>query len=93
MLLNLLDYVMPDAGFYGLLYNYLYTSDQLNNPQGNKIDSVVVNVPGKPLTRGFPPANAVELRVRSPAFRRLEASKEPAKAGTTNDLLSLQSLF
>lgn len=46
--MNLRDYVMPDSGVYGVLYNYLYTSNQLNNPQGNVIDSVTVKAPGKP---------------------------------------------
>jgi len=34
----------------------------------------------------------VPLSVRSLAFRRLVASREPAKAGTTNGFLNLQSL-
>lgn len=46
--MNLRDYVMPDPGFYGLLYNYFYTSDQLNNASGHQIDSVTVKTPGKP---------------------------------------------
>ncbi len=34
---------MPDPGFYGVLYNYYYTTDRLNDADGNEIDSVTIN--------------------------------------------------
>ena len=33
------DYVVPDPGFYGALYNYYYTTNRLNDNNGNKIES------------------------------------------------------
>ena len=41
-ILNIRDYVMPDPGFYGAVYNYLYTTDQLNNANGDAINSVII---------------------------------------------------
>jgi len=41
--LNIRDYLMPDEGVYGVLYNYYYTSDRLNDGNGNKINSVTLN--------------------------------------------------
>ena len=40
---NIRDFAMPDAGFYGVLYNYYYTTDRLNDADGNEIDSVTIN--------------------------------------------------
>jgi len=34
---NIRDYVVPEPGFYGVLYNYWYDTDQLNDSDGNKI--------------------------------------------------------
>lgn len=45
-LMNLRDYFVPDPGFYGALYNYGYTTDQLNDSHGNKVKSVTINPPG-----------------------------------------------
>lgn len=40
---NIRDYVVPsDPGVYGVLYNYYYSTDQLNDRDGKSIDSVVV---------------------------------------------------
>jgi len=39
---NIRDFVIPEPGFYGLLYNYFYTSDKLNDKNGNKIDTVTI---------------------------------------------------
>jgi hypothetical protein len=36
------DYVVPDPGFYGALYNYYYTTDRINDNNGNKIESVKI---------------------------------------------------
>jgi hypothetical protein len=53
-LMNLRDYFVPDPGFYGAIYNYGYTTDQLNDSQGNKVKSVTINPPkgGGPVTVG-----------------------------------------
>lgn len=53
-LMNLRDYFVPDPGFYGALYNYGYTTDQLNDSHGNKVKSVTINPPrgGGPITVG-----------------------------------------
>ena len=40
--MNIRDYVMPDPGFYTAIYNYFYTTDQLNNANGDAINSVVI---------------------------------------------------
>ncbi|MEJ2109435.1 MAG: hypothetical protein P8Z37_05885 [Acidobacteriota bacterium] len=37
------DFIVPEPGFYGIVYNYLYTSDRLNDADGNKVDSVNIN--------------------------------------------------
>src|SRR5215467_771189 len=34
-ILNIRDYVMPDAGLYGAVYNYFYTTGQINNANGD----------------------------------------------------------
>lgn len=45
--LNLRDYfVPPEPGFYGAVYNYYYTTDQINDKNGNQINSVTLNPPG-----------------------------------------------
>ena len=33
---------MPAPGFYGVLYNYGYMTDQLNDPEGNGVESVTI---------------------------------------------------
>jgi hypothetical protein len=33
--LNIRDYVVPDPGFYGAIYNYYYTTGQFNNSNGD----------------------------------------------------------
>lgn len=46
------DLVMPEPGFYGVLYNYGYTTDRLNDSGGNEINSVTINpCPGGGVTR------------------------------------------
>ena len=44
--MNLRDFFVPDPGLYGALYNYGYTTDQLNDSNGNKVKSVTINPPG-----------------------------------------------
>jgi hypothetical protein len=47
------DFVVPEPGFYGLLYNYFYTSGRLNDRNGNKVDSVTIKSgPAPGLTLG-----------------------------------------
>jgi hypothetical protein len=40
---NIRDFVLPEPGFYGVIYNYGYTTDRLNDRNGNKINSVTIN--------------------------------------------------
>src|SRR5205823_4128672 len=40
--MNIRDYVMPDPGLYTAIYNYFYTIDQLNNSNGDAINSVII---------------------------------------------------
>ena len=52
-LINIRDLIVPAPGLYGVLYNYYYTSDRLNDGNGDKIDSVTINPgdgSGVPLT-------------------------------------------
>ncbi len=39
---NVRDYVMPAPGFYGALYNYVYTSDELTDGDGDARDTVTL---------------------------------------------------
>jgi len=39
---NIRDFTVPDPGFYGVLYNYWYSTDRLNDRNGNKVSSVTV---------------------------------------------------
>jgi len=41
-ILNIRDYIMPDSGLYGAVYNYFYTTGQLNNANGDAINSVII---------------------------------------------------
>jgi hypothetical protein len=41
-ILGIRDFAMPAAGFYGLLYTYSYSSDRLNDANGNEIDAVTI---------------------------------------------------
>jgi len=40
--MNIRDYVMPDPGWYTAIYNYFYMTDQLNNANGDAINSVII---------------------------------------------------
>src|SRR5262249_12653521 len=40
--MNIRDYVMPDPGWYTAIYNYFYMTDQLNNANGDAINSIII---------------------------------------------------
>jgi hypothetical protein len=42
-LLNIRDFAMPAPGVYGVLYNYFYTTDRLNDSDGDEITSITIN--------------------------------------------------
>lgn len=48
---NIRDFVVPEQGFYGMLYNYYYTSDRLNDRNGRKVDSVTIKAGAGPSLR------------------------------------------
>ncbi len=51
--MNIRDYVVPEPGLYGAIYNYFYTSGQLNNSNGDEIKSVTIKPgPGPGVTLG-----------------------------------------
>lgn len=37
------DFIMPAPGFYGALYSYKYTTQQVNNADGDEIKSITIN--------------------------------------------------
>src|SRR5262249_7351382 len=48
------DYMMPDAGVYTAIYNYFYTTGQLNDSNGDEINSVTIKPgPGVGIERGI----------------------------------------
>lgn len=61
------DYTMPEPGFYGVLYNYMYTTDRLNDNNGNKISSITIAPgPGEGITLNV---NVnVDIYALAPAF-------------------------
>lgn len=51
--LNIRDYLMPEPGIYAGVYNYFYTTDRLNDRNGNEVSSVTVRPgPGPGVTLG-----------------------------------------
>src|SRR6266480_3318389 len=51
--MNIWDYVVPEPGFYGAVYNYFYTTGQLNNSNGDETKSVTSKPgPGPGITLG-----------------------------------------
>lgn len=51
---NIRDFFVPEQpGLYGSLYNTYYTTDRLNDRNGNKINSVTVNTPSGPVNLGL----------------------------------------
>jgi hypothetical protein len=54
--MNIRDFLMPAPGFYGVLYNYFYTSDRLNDNNGNQVKSININPgPGPGATLNLKP--------------------------------------
>jgi hypothetical protein len=52
--MNIRDYVMPDAGTYVAIYNYFYTTGQLNDSNGDAINSVTIKPgPAPAIERGI----------------------------------------
>jgi hypothetical protein len=47
-LMNIRDFVVPEPGLYGALYNYFYTTDRLNDGDGDEVNSVTINPRGGP---------------------------------------------
>jgi hypothetical protein len=45
---NIRDFVVPEPGFYGVLYNYFYSTDRLNDSDGDEIDTITLNPGGGP---------------------------------------------
>src|SRR5215467_13993377 len=55
--MNIRDYLEPEPGLYGVLYNYFYTSGQYNNDQGNAVNSISINPgPGPGVTVNINPS-------------------------------------
>jgi hypothetical protein len=51
--MDIRDYLVPEPGLYAILYNYYYTSDRLNDRNGNQVNSVTVTpAAGPPVTLG-----------------------------------------
>jgi hypothetical protein len=52
--MNIRDYVMPDPGVYAAVYNIFYTTGQLNDSNGNEINSVTIKPgSGRGIERGI----------------------------------------
>jgi hypothetical protein len=52
--LNIRDFIVPEPGFYGVIYKYSYITDRLNDRKGNKVNSVTINPgPGPGATPGL----------------------------------------
>jgi hypothetical protein len=66
--MNIRDYLVPDSGLYGVVYNYFYTTDQLNNSHGDKIKSVTINPPGGGAGVTLGVDVNVDMYVNAPAF-------------------------
>ena len=41
--LGIRDFAVPEPGSYGVLYNYYYSTDRLNDADGNRVDSVTIS--------------------------------------------------
>jgi hypothetical protein len=54
--MNIRDYLVPEPGVYGILYNYYYSSGQFNDSSGDKISSVTIKPgPGPGVTLNVDP--------------------------------------
>jgi len=66
-IMDIRDYAVPDLGFYGMVYNYYYTSTRLNDGNGNQINSVTIKPgPGPGVT--LPVSVDVNVYAVSPAL-------------------------
>jgi hypothetical protein len=45
---NIRDYTVPEPGFYAAMYDYWYWTGQLNDRNGNKVNSITINPRGGP---------------------------------------------
>jgi hypothetical protein len=64
-IMNIRDFIMPDQGFYGAVYNYYYTTDRITDSNGHGVNSVTISPgPGQGLTVGVNPR--VDLYAVSP---------------------------
>jgi hypothetical protein len=68
--MNIREYIMPDSGVYTAIYNIFYTTDQLNDSNGDRINSVTIK-PG--------PGPGIQRRINvdikcTPWYRRLSGS-------------------
>jgi len=54
--LGIRDFAMPEPGWYGALYSYKYSTTQVNDADGNKINSITINP-------GNGPSATVDLNV------------------------------
>jgi hypothetical protein len=63
---NIRDFVAPEPGFYGIMYNYAYTSDQLNDRNGDKISDVIIGNP--PLSTTISVSVDLDVYVCAPGF-------------------------
>ena len=64
---NIRDYMVPEPGFYGVLYNYWYSSDRLNDSNGNQVSSVTIN-PGEGPGITLDVSVNVDMYALAPAF-------------------------
>lgn len=47
---NIRDFFVPPPGFYGVIYNYVYMSDQVNDKNGDEIKQITVGSPPTSVT-------------------------------------------
>ena len=65
--MNIRDFLVPEPGWYALIYNYFYTSDQFNDANGNPINSVTIRPgPGPGVTLKVNPS--VDIYALNPAL-------------------------
>src|SRR5215469_18110876 len=65
--MNIRDFFVPEPGWYALVYNYFYTSDQLNDKDGNAVNSITIRPgPGPGVTLKVNPS--VDIYSLSPAL-------------------------
>lgn len=60
------DFIVPEPGFYGVLYNYWYTSDQINDRNGDEISRITIGKP--PLATDVDIAVDLGVYVMSPGL-------------------------